>query len=622
MRKAVYIAELPSGHNQIGAGNPRVSQRSFFLDDVWDFTEEQGDPSLSVHQKKIDWDAVINGDKKLKDQEYAKALLSMKQLAYFMVTRLNRKPISIVARIRAWIRLLKFLSCLPYPITNFNDVTEYILNDYIEYLKSKPGRDKKKNVTSSTVAYNISCLNLLYDYKMYIVDALPLRPSGFDSPNAVAGFTHSEALMKRTEAIPDVELKIIIDWCLEYISNKSNKLLTNLEKFVIYAQELTNKKVDIKVSTRRTNRFWEDNPDFNSTFRFIREISLLRAACFIIIAFSTGMRVSEILSIKKGAIREEKILNHDIFYWIDSTLYKGQKRFRGTARSWMAGKKAAEAVEILEKLSSFFSTEETPYLFLPVMPPGPTMSLIEFKKQQINVMSRPALQASLNEICEINGIEMNLTPHRLRRSFARNIIRWTSTSIFALKDHLKHWSLYMTDWYIGLDPELIEDLEAERIILSSEIIEKICTENIGGLGGRKFMLELEKRIKNGTLPKEFRGKAGAEYRMNMIQSIHDSGLIAFPCTHMNFCVFQKDAALCTKGDFPKVNKCKPFECSNSFITEEHVPDLSKELDETLAAYNRLTESERQSPVGNYVNSEIIKIKRSFPLLLSNDEKSE
>lgn len=621
MRKAVYIAELPVVQNQIGDGNPRVSQCSFFLDDIWDFTEEQGDPSLSIHHKRINWNIEIIEGKSLKDNEYARTLLGMKQLAYFMFTVLNRKPISILTKIRNWIRFLRFLAQLPNPIFNFNDVTEHTLNKYIDFMKAKPGRDRKATVTNSTVAFNISCLNLLYDYRMYLVDSLPFRPSGFDSPNSIAGFTHSEALMNRTEAIPDDELKIIIEWCLEYVSSKSHTLLNHLEMIVKYAQNLTNQSVEIKASPRRFDKYWKNVPDIDDTFQFIRALINLRAACFIIIGFSTGMRVSEILSMKKGAIRKEKTSNHDVFYWIDSTLYKGQTRFKGTLRSWMAGKIASNAVEILEKFGSYFSTEEKPYLFIPIIPPGPTASTIEFKKRKIGVISRSTLKTSLNEVCKINGLKTNLTPHRLRRSFARNIIRWTSTSIFALKDHLKHWSLYMTDWYIGLDPELIEDLEAERIILSSEIIEKICTENIGGLGGRKFMLELEKRIKNGTLPREFRGKAGNEYRLNMIQSIHDSGLIAFPCTHMNFCVFQKDSAQCTKGAFPIVNKCKPFECGNSFILNEHIHEVQKKLTETLSTFERLTESEKQSPLGKFLNTEIIKIQKSLLPLLTTDKNN-
>ena len=47
-------------------------------------------------------------------------------------------------------------------------------------------------------------------------------------------------------------------------------------------------------------------------------------------------------------------------------------------------------------------------------------------------------------------------PHRFRRSFARNIVRWTETPIPALQRHFKHWSLLMTDYYIGTDPQLME----------------------------------------------------------------------------------------------------------------------------------------------------------------------
>lgn len=615
MKKAVYITDIPPKDIPVWAKNPRVSQKSFFLDDEWDFTEEQGDPSLSIHYKKINWNILIHSNVTLKDPEYAEALTAMKMLAYYMFIQMSRKPISILQRIRAWIRLLKFAACLPCPANRFSEISEHILNKYIEHLKLQPGRGKVEKVVPSTLATNISHLNLLYDYKKYLIDSLPVRPSGFNSPNSVAGFTHSQALMNRTEAIPDAELKILIDWCLKYIFEKTDFLLHHLDNLVQISQRDTGIDCNILISTIRLNKLWEEKPENFSIFSFIGDVNKLRAACFIIIAFSTGMRSSEILSIKRGSVREEKTVNHDVFYWIDSKLYKGQRKSKGTLREWMGGKEAANCIKVLEKLSSFFSADKKPYLFFPLVPSGPNINTIEFKKQETKVISRSALQCSLDTICETIKIDINLTPHRLRRSFARNIIRWSSTSVLALKDHLKHWSLYMTDWYIGLDPELIEDLEAERVILSSEIINKICTEDIGGIGGRKFVLELERRIKNGSLPKDFRGKAGDNFRTKMIQSIHDSGLIAFPCTNMNYCVFQKDAAQCTKGDFPKVNKCKPFTCSNSFILKEHIPEVEKKLDETSATYDRLTEIEKESPMGNFLKTEITMIRTSLlPLL--------
>src|SRR3954447_17501609 len=45
----------------------------------------------------------------------------------------------------------------------------------------------------------------------------------------------------------------------------------------------------------------------------------------------------------------------------------------------------------------------------------------------------------------------HIHPHQFRRTFARNVARWSNAPILALQRHFKHWSLLMTDYYIGVD---------------------------------------------------------------------------------------------------------------------------------------------------------------------------
>ena len=229
-------------------------------------------------------------------------------------------------------------------------------------------------------------------------------------------------------------------------------------------------------------------------------------------------------------------------------------------------------------------------------------------------MAQNSITSKLRKFCKDHGLTTYLHTHRLRRSFARNIIRFSSTSILALKDHFKHWSLYMTDWYVGLDPELIEDLEAERLLLSIEAAEKICTEKVGGAGGRRWTQELDQRIREGRLPRNFRGKAGAEFRKKMIQGLHDSGMIVIPCGGFTYCVFEKERALCTKGERPIVNRCHPVECANSFILIEHVPFYQRKLASLEATYANLSEGAKRSPAGLLYAEEIRKIHQALESL--------
>lgn len=219
------------------------------------------------------------------------------------------------------------------------------------------------------------------------------------------------------------------------------------------------------------------------------------------------------------------------------------------------------------------------------------------------------MRNDVKDFCVYHRLDDSIHPHQLRRSFARNIIRYSTTPILALKDHLKHWSLYMTDWYIGMDANLIEDLEAERLLLSVESMEKICTQTVGGNGGRRWTYELNRRIAEGRLPRTFRGKAGAEFRRKMIDSLHDSGSVVFPCGEFTSCVFQMDRALCTEGERPITNRCNPFDCANSYILPEHAPYYREKLTTLTLLFEKLNEAEKGGPVGSFYLLEMVKVRR-------------
>ena len=53
-----------------------------------------------------------------------------------------------------------------------------------------------------------------------------------------------------------------------------------------------------------------------------------------------------------------------------------------------------------------------------------------------------------------SGRAFHIHPHMFRRTFARYVARYDTTNLLALKEHFKHISLSMTDYYVGNDLEL------------------------------------------------------------------------------------------------------------------------------------------------------------------------
>jgi integrase len=600
---AITTQPLPA-YPQEGAW---VSALSVFSDDRWDFTTEIGDVSLSIPDKTINWKFKVTEDRDSFHPAYATMLLALKQLAYTMLfLDKPRKCVTVVRNIARLKCFVRFLSEGERPIYRFQDVLATDLESYIEHLKMRA--DGKGEVMPRTYSRLLVILNKLFEYRDYLSDHLRFRPTKDKTPNKVAGC--QENVRVNTKPIHDDQLKKIIDVSLDYIQKRAGLIFQCLVEFHLFAKDVdfgAFKSSDVK-SRYIERHFFSRRNDIKSSTELNSSLVRLRTACFIMIAFCTGMRMSELLAIQRGCISKRKDANHGTFYWLKSLLFKTQKKNAGSFRYWMCGKLAAEAVSVMERMGELLGAHhKTPYLFFAFS----HYNLIDRTKARtgFNCLSVGKCQFDLKAFCTLHHLASGVHVHRFRRSFARNIIRYSTTPILALKDHFKHWSLYMTDWYVGLDYELIEDLEAERLLLSIELMEKICTQPISGAGGRRWSQELDRRIAEGKLPRNFRGKAGAEFRQEMIVPLHESGAVISRCGTFTNCIFQPDGALCTDGDSPVVNLCNPYSCINSVILPENVPFYREKLANAERLYNALSEEAKCGPVGQFYQREIRMIRR-------------
>jgi len=175
-----------------------------------------------------------------------------------------------------------------------------------------------------------------------------------------------------------------------------------------------------------------------------------------------------------------------------------------------------------------------------------------------------------------SGRAFHIHPHMFRRTFARYVARYDTTNLLALKEHFKHISLSMTDYYVGNDLELWMLMEEETERVSFESFDKaLCADQLAGPGGVRLRKKVNQAIAEGRLEKDFRGEAGDHLRKRMILDLVEAGQRIYPCAASNFCWFHTESALCTDGDQPILKHCNPGACSNSIITLEHKPHWEK-----------------------------------------------
>jgi hypothetical protein len=163
-----------------------------------------------------------------------------------------------------------------------------------------------------------------------------------------------------------------------------------------------------------------------------------------------------------------------------------------------------------------------------------------------------------------------------RRTFARHVARYDTTNLLALKEHFKHASLWMTDYYVGSDLELWTLMMEEEEKLFFESFDKaLQAKHLAGPGGVHLKKRIDEAIADGRLPREFRGEAGSHLRKEMIRDLVESGQRVYPCAASNYCWFRPESALCTRGNHPLLKRCNPGACTNSIITLEHKPHWEK-----------------------------------------------
>lgn len=563
--------------------NPAVSVSSKFKDLVWDFSEEITNPTYAKSDKAIKWDFEIKKKVRFSDPKYASLMLACKQLLYAMLwhpQRLTKYRFSPKSVTEVWFRLrhfIRFLVGRKYPILRFKDVTRHVVEEYLKFLEQPKKKGRARGKHGRYHYYNM--LRWLYLYRLKISDPLQFDPFDGELPSAVLGITRVSS-QADTEYIPDAVLSKLLTSALEYVYSYSSVLI----EAAAIVERIRREHNGLHKSTVRHHLIRRlpdaishldvnDNRSFGLGVLNARTIAehviRLRTACFIVIAFVTGMRLSEILALEVGCVEVEKTEDGE-FIWLRSTLYKTVGDGRGVSTRWLCGPAAARAVTVLEQLTAEYRRRiGSPRLFLPVTRWG--AHALSGKGLAAKAMAEKLLSyVQWLDLRDEKGNLFHLHPHMFRRTFARYVVRTDTTNLLALKAHFKHVSLAMTDYYVGVDEELQDLLNDEANRLSFESFDRaLRSDRLGGPRGKELVRQVDAAISDGRLPAEFRGEAGAHLRREMVADWITAGQQIYPGGAGNDCWFRAGLALCTQGDQPVVEICNAPACPNSVITPEH-----------------------------------------------------
>lgn len=330
-----------------------------------------------------------------------------------------------------------------------------------------------------------------------------------------------------------------------------------------------------------------------------REVTLLRAACWIVIAWLTAMRPPEIAAIKRGSFRLGKSkdgLTDRAF--ITSRRFKGKgvsNRDEGDQAEWVTVPEIEIVFRILEDLVRLdFESSGTEYL-LPSRLGSVRLRGARPSDRALRVSSLNGLLRDFQRSVTVPGSDAAnwpLSPRQFRRTAAWWFVRRPFGEV-AGKEHFKHASIAVFEGYVGRDPEFRELVRDEELIYNIDLLEEVRQDVesggvVAGPGGYDFTEQI--RARSG----ETRADEWKHWVHHIAQQMYPGAL--------NICIFDRVNALCLQTvpveqrNRPVMIRCQQDQCKNSKVGLMHLPMWLLQLDEIekALAEPRLASNKRQA----------------------------
>lgn len=309
---------------------------------------------------------------------------------------------------------------------------------------------------------------------------------------------------------------------------------------------------------------------------------LLQTACYLTIAYLSGMRDSEIKHLQRGSVRRHADSTGAAYRWtITSRAFKNEADPAGTVASWVIGSPAARAVAVLEQLQP----ASADLLFRPLHVPADKPSGAQPFGRTNELLNR--LTAWINRYCDHRGRVDTIPPvpggrlhtRQFRRTLAWHIARRPGGAIAGALQY-RHLSIQMFEGYAGTsDSGFRAEVEAEQALARGEHLLAMSTDHDHELSGpaadeaRQRLAELSHRTGfDGTVITD-------PVRLRRIMQRHDPHL--YPGDYIT-CVFDPSKALCqprpdTAGALrPAASRCQPLDCRNTALTVDNRDALRDE----------------------------------------------
>lgn len=471
-----------------------VHPLSRYGDDVWDFTPLFPHAARGDTDKRIDWTKV--------PAEWV-ALLKDSLATFVRVRRPGGLRLDPATLPKRFVTLNAFAKwCSANGIERYSQATPFDLARYLQKLRDDRVYDR-------TLSGHMQLLRRVYDMREHLFDSFSDATAREISSENLGPLWEPDADdARRTELLPMAEAAALFTAALDVLGGADRVLDVRDELEGTWAAQ----------RGRAERKHWGETvkrprvvaAGFKDVYAFESRLMDIRTAAYIVLAQSTGCRVHELGDAKVGCVFEE-VIDGVTYCWLKAST----RKIGDGPEKWLAPEVARHAARVLERHSAPLreqlktrlieleiayasqkagraplATEITEVkrnvdrLFLSAGPGGKIGSTdTKCHNKQLNAFAR-RMRITLGS---------RLHTHRFRRTYAVIVVRLNKgirVDLVTLKQHFKHASVLMTEWYSALsdaDRELLGMIDDEVDLFDGALVDHWLqpgTPLSGGLGER------------------------------------------------------------------------------------------------------------------------------------------
>jgi integrase len=573
----------PALRPPVAAGKIAPNDRAWFLKDSgWEDPTWVFAPTNALeerHPVRLRWDFVLRDGRRFTDERYAPLLQAGKQLISLIRSRslctgLPLRPSSVLNYFLTLRFLVRWMD--QEGLARFADLDAPALLQFQRWLTELPmARPSKRS--AATIQRHLYLFTYLYRFRGELDDGLQIDPFPGSSHHQAAG--DHEGLHRPWPYTPDPVALALLQAAVDIVTRDAPQVLQARE---IYRQAAAAAaSLEGYAHTGRATRALRRTstaqpgiePPVPSVAELVLRIDMLYAACYVILSYLVGPRVSEILHLRAGCVqRHEGGAADTPVTVIVGAIFKRQPGYDGRPHEWVAPPVAVQAVSVLEALSAEHrAVSARDELWLRRRRGNGATEWYHVHPEELEIASHQRVSTQLLRFGTWLGLThqdrpWKLTTHQGRKTFARFAALRDRSCLFALAQHLGHRERAQTDHgYVGCDYRLAQEINAEILEQSVAAWEHMLATP--GLGGRAGAEIVAKRPR-------FRGSRMKQDLKSYARLLVDAGLVLGVCD-WGFCVYREEHSACLgNAAGPNPARREPSTCArckNFAVSAQHRP---------------------------------------------------